>query len=152
MPPRGAATTTPPDPTAAPVGRPRTAAGRRRVARLVAAGLALIVTLLYALIASGLVTVLERPTAARDQLAFATPAAAVYLVGAVLLLRVDQRRLWSLGALLQVAVIAQYLNLACEREPSFEPWGIAIRVVQAALLAVLVLLTIGSVRPHAADG
>jgi hypothetical protein len=144
--------TTTPDATAAPVGRPWTAAGRRRVARLVAAGLALVVTLLYALIATGLATVLEGPNSARDQLAFATPAAAVYLVGAVLLLRVDQRRLWALGALLQVAVIAQYLNLASEREPSFEPWGIAIRVAQAALLTVLALLATGSVRPHAADG
>lgn len=143
--------TTTPDPTAPAAGRPHTAAGRRLVARLVAAGLAVVVALLYALIASGLVTVLEGRTAARDQLAFATPAAAVYLVGAVLLLRYDQRRLWVLSALLQVAVITQYLNLASEREPAFEPWGIAIRVVQAALFAVLVLLAIGSARPRAAE-
>ena len=67
----------------------------------------------------------------------------------MLLLRYDQRRLWVLGALLQVAVIAQYLNLASEREPPFEPWGIGIRVVQAALLAVLVLLAIVPARPRA---
>lgn len=137
-------------PTEFPAGGPSTAYARRRLARLAAAGLAAVVAVLYALIASGLVTVIEGPTAGRDQLAFAAPAAAVYLVGAALLLRRDRRRLWTLGALLQVAVIAQYLNLAAEREPAFEPWGITIRVVQAALFAVLVLLAIGPGHPRAA--
>jgi peptidoglycan/LPS O-acetylase OafA/YrhL len=140
--------TSTPDPSKPAARSPSSASTGRRVARLAAAALALLVALLYALIAGGLVTVLDGPTAARDQLAFATPAAVAYLVGAVLLLRSDQRRLLVLGALLQVAVIAQYLNLASEREPPFEPWGITIRVAQAALLAVLVLLAIGPTRHH----
>ena len=139
-----------PDPTEFPAGGPSTAFARRRVARLAAAGLAAVVAVLYALIASGLATVIEGPTAGRDQLAFAAPAAAVCLVGAALLLRRDRRRLWMLGALLQVVVIAQYLNLASEREPAFESWGITIRVVQAALFAVLVFLAIGRKRSRAA--
>jgi peptidoglycan/LPS O-acetylase OafA/YrhL len=135
-----------PEPTVpGPVGA-ATGATRRRAARLATAALSLLVAVLYALIASGLVTVLDGPTAARDQLAFATPAAVVYLVGAVLLLRFDQRRLWILGALLQAAVIAQYLNLASEREPPFEPWGIAIRVAQGALFVLLAILAIGPAR------
>jgi peptidoglycan/LPS O-acetylase OafA/YrhL len=140
-----------PEPTDPGPAAESTVAARRRVARLAAATLSSVIAVLYALIASGLVTVLDGPTAARDQLAFATPAAVVYLVGAVLLLRFDQRRLWVLGALLQAAVIAQYLNLASEREPPFEPWGIAIRVVQAALLAVLVVLAIGPARQHGSE-
>jgi hypothetical protein len=33
-----------------------------------------------------------------------------------------------------------YFAVAPDREPSFEPWGIVIRVVQVLLLAALVML------------
>jgi hypothetical protein len=97
------------------------------------------------LIATSAVSVIDPAVvedARRDQLAFATPAALVYALGAVLLLipMLDRRILWALGALLQVGVIIMYLSVAPDREPSFEPWGIVIRIVQLLLLATLVLL------------
>jgi hypothetical protein len=117
---------------------------RRRI-QYVAALLAGLTAGLYVLIATSAVSVIDPAVvedARRDQLAFATPAALAYALGAVLLLipMLDRRILWALGALLQVGVIIMYLSVAPDREPSFEPWGIVIRIVQLLLLATLVLL------------
>lgn len=107
--------------------------------------LAGLTALLYVLIATSAVSVIDAGAVAdarHDQMAFATPAAIAYALGALLLLipRLDRRLLWVLGALLQVGVIAMYFSVAPDREPSFEPWGIAIRVVQMLLLVALVVL------------
>ncbi|HSK23330.1 MAG TPA: hypothetical protein VK906_09155 [Egicoccus sp.] len=117
--------------------------GRGRL-RVVAAGLAGAIALVYGLIATHAVTVIVGPaeTVARDQFGFAAPAALVFAVGAVLLLRYDDRRLWVLGALLQVPIVVMYLGLAAEREPSFEVWGVTIRVLQVALFVVLARLAL----------
>ena len=117
---------------------------RRRV-RYAAAVLAGATAVLYVLIATSAISVIDAGAVAdarHDQLAFATPAAIAYALGAILLLipRVDRRILWVLGALLQVGVITIYFSVAPDREPSFEPWGIAIRLVQVLLLATLVVL------------
>lgn len=112
--------------------------------RVVAAGLAGAIALVYALIATHVVTVLagSADTVARDQFGFAAPAALVFVVGAVLLLRYDDLRLWVLGALLQVTIVVMYLGLAPEREPSFELWGVTIRVLQVALFVALARLAL----------
>jgi hypothetical protein len=82
-------------------------------------------------------------------MAFATPAAIAYAFGALLLLihQFDRRILWILGALLQAGVIAMYFSVAPGREPSFEPWGIAIKVVQVLLLSTLVMLVADDPEP-----
>ena len=125
--------------------RHRLDAPTRRRVRYAAALLAGLTAVLYVLIATSAVSVIDAGAVAdarHDQMAFATPAAIAYSLGAVLLLipRLDRRTLWVLGALLQVGVIAMYFSVAPDREPSFEPWGIAIRLVQALLLAALVVL------------
>jgi hypothetical protein len=117
---------------------------RRRV-RYAAAALAGLTAVLYVLIATSAVSVIDPAGVAdarHDQLAFGTPAAAMYALGAVLLLipRLDRRILWATGALLQVGVIGMYFAVAPDREPSYEPLGIAIRVVQVLLLGALVVL------------
>lgn len=122
------------------------ASTRRRVLHA-AAALAGITAVLYVLIATSAVSVIDAAVvedARRDQMAFATPAAIAYALGTVLLLtpRLDRRLLWVAGAALQVMVIAMYFSVAPDREPTFEPWGIAIRVVQALLLAALVVLAL----------
>jgi hypothetical protein len=115
--------------------------------RYAAGALAGFTAVLYVLIATSAVRVID-PTAVRDarhdQLAFATPAAIAYALGAILLLIdwFDRRILWALGALLQVGVIAMYFSVAPDRKPSFEPWGIAIRVVELLLLVALVMLVV----------
>ena len=125
--------------------RHRLDASTRRRVRHAAAVLAGLNALLYVLIATSAVSVIDAGAVAdarHDQMAFATPAAIAYALGALLLLipRLDRRLLWVLGALLQVGVIAMYFSVAPDREPSFEPWGIAIRVVQVLLLVALVVL------------
>lgn len=115
-----------------------------RALRHLAAALAAATAVLYAVIASGVVTVLDGPAAevAATQLSFALPAAVTYAVGVLLLLRYDRWIVWTLGAVLQVMVVAAYFNVASERIPAFETWGITIRVLQVALLVVLVALAI----------
>jgi hypothetical protein len=125
--------------------RHRLDAGTRRRVRYSAAALAGLTAGLYVLIATSAVSVIDPAAVAdarHDQLAFATPAATAYALGAVLLLipRFDRRIVWALGALLQVGVIFMYFSVAPDREPSFEPWGITIRIVQLLLLAALVML------------
>jgi len=99
------------------------------------------------LIATSVVSVIDAAAvenARHDQMAFATPAAIAYAIGAVLLLLplMDRRILGVAGALLQMGVIIMYFSVAADREPSFEPWGIAIEVVQVLLLAALVALAV----------
>jgi hypothetical protein len=109
---------------------------------------------LYAVIATGVVTVLEGPAdqVAATQTSFGAPAAIAYALGVFLLLRYDRWIVWVLGALLQMLVVAAYFNVAGERVPAFETWGITIRVLQIALLAVLVALAIrASTRRSAGD-
>ena len=124
---------------------------RRRI-RYAAAVLAGLTVGLYVLIATSAVSVIDATAVEdvrRDQLAFATPAAIAYALGCVLLLipGLDRRTLWALGGLLQVGVIFMYFSVAPDREPSFEPWGIAIRVVQLLLLAALVMLVADEPEP-----
>lgn len=112
--------------------------------RRAAVGLSVLVAVLYGLIATSVVTVIEGTAdeVATSQLAFATPAVVAYLLGAVLLARHDRRLVHVLGAMLQVLVIAAYLDVASDRVPAFEVWGVTIRVVQVLLLAVLVALAL----------
>lgn len=112
--------------------------------RAIAATLAATVAAVYGLIALHVVTVLEGPASqvARDQFAFAGPASLVFIVGALLLARYDDRRLWVLGAVLQLLIIAMYLSVADERQPAFELWGVTLRALQVFLLVPLTLLAL----------
>jgi hypothetical protein len=56
------------------------------------------------------------------------------------LLVYDRRTLWILGAILQVFVIFTYFDLASQRTPAFEAWGILLRIAQAIILIALVYL------------
>lgn len=107
--------------------------------RAFAAVLAGATALLYGLIALHVVTVLDGPVTevAGAQLAFAAPASGVYVIGVVLLLRYDDRRLWAIGLTLQLLVIGMYLSVASDRQPAYELWGVTIRVFQIGLLAIL---------------
>jgi hypothetical protein len=116
----------------------------RRLVRWPAATLSATIAVLYGLIAANVVTVLDGPAeqVARDQMAFGTPALVAYLLGAVLLARYDRQMLWIAGAVLQVLVIAMYIDVASDRDPAFEVWGVVIRVLQVALLILLTYLAV----------
>lgn len=118
-----------------------TQAARLRVRR-VAMSLSVVIAALYGLIAGNVVTVLAGPAeqVARDQFDFALPAAGIYVVGAVLLWRFDRRLFWVGGTVLQLLVIAMYFAVSPQRDPTFEIWGMAIRVLQILLLAALAYL------------
>lgn len=111
-------------------------AQQRRTIRYIAAALCAVTALLYALIGFHVVTVLD---GGAEQTWGLAPAIA-YALGAVLLIAYDRRLLWILGAVLQVFVIYTYFNLASQRAPAFEVWGIVIRVIQVLILASLVYL------------
>jgi hypothetical protein len=108
----------------------------RQQIRIVAAIASAATTLMYLLIAFHVVAVVQ-PYA--DQTWAFAPAAA-YALGTALLVVFDRRLLWVLGAVLQVLVIAMYFNVAPQRTPAFEVWGILIRVAQFILLGTLAYL------------
>jgi hypothetical protein len=124
--------------------------GRRWLLRRVAAGVCAGIAAVYALIGAGAVTVAE-PVEGMDMVTFGAGAAAIFVVGAVLLLTVERRPLWAGGAVLQVLMFAMYLAVSTERTPPFEAWGIGIRVAQVVLLGLLVTLALPSraAAPHA---
>ncbi len=123
-------------------------AGRARL-RLAGAVVAATTALLDLLIGLGVLTVVEQVSPdALSLLPFGLSAGALFVVGAALLLAVDHRLLWTLGAALQVVVILLYVAVAPQRTPSYELWGLTIKVLQAVLLAILLYL---AVMPAAQD-
>jgi hypothetical protein len=131
-----------PDPTRQPPAEER----RRWTVRRAAAALCALIATVYVLIGLEVVTVVEESEEAVDILAFGLGAASIFVVGAALLLAVDRRPVWFVGAALQVMIIAMYVSVGAERTPAFEAWGIALRVMQLVLLAALVYL---ATRPRA---
>lgn len=127
----------------------RTKAVKRQTIRYWAALLAGATAAMYFLIGFCVVSVIEAPCA--DQV-FGTYAAVAYVLGMVLLLTFDNRLLWGLGAALQVMVIFMYFNLAAQRVPAYEVWGILLRVVQVVLLLALVYLAIRPTTPRLVRG
>lgn len=114
---------------------------RRRRMRILGAGCALTMAVIYVAIGLGLVVPgTARDKGAGDMLEFGLGAASMFLLGAGLLLLTDRRWLWAAGALLQVAVIAMYIGVAPSRIPSFEIWGLLLRTLQIPLLVILVWL------------
>lgn len=120
--------------------RPRTTAAvrdLRPVIRRTAAGIAMLIALIYFMIGFQLVSVLEDTT---DQTAFGLIAGGAFVTGAALTLAFDRRLLWTLGAAVQIMIIYTYFNLADQRVPEFELWGVLIRVLQVVLTALLVYM------------
>ncbi len=113
---------------------------RHRV-RLLAAGLAAVTALMYALIGAGVLTVVEQAGPdAPSLLTFGLGAGAMFGLGAALLVLFDQRALWAVGAGLQIGVILMYIAVAPQRTPQYEVWGLTIKALQAVLLGALLYL------------
>lgn len=116
---------------------------RRRLVRYVAAAVSAATALLYFGIGVGVLRVVDvaRPDGP-DMFLFGVSAGGAFALGAVLLLLVDHRGLWLLGALLQVLVIAMYVAISSQRTPPFEAWGLTIKLLQAAVLVALAYLVL----------
>ena len=108
--------------------------------RFVVAGVAGLVAVLYLLIGFDVITVVQ------DQ---AEAGAAPVLIAGVLfaalaaaLLVTASRGVLVAGAVLQVVVLVMYLVVSAERVPAFEAWGLAIKALQAGLLAAFVVMLV----------
>lgn len=118
---------------------------RRSLVRHVAAGLCLATAVVYAAIGLGVVTVVDEVSPdAPPMLMFGVSAAATFILGAALLARLDHRALWAAGAVYQIGVIVAYVNVAPQRTPPFEAWGILIKVLQLGILLALAYLLVRS--------
>jgi hypothetical protein len=117
--------------------------GRRRTVRYVASAASIVTALLYFGIGIGLLIVVDETSAdAPGMFEFGASAGAAFVVGALLLLTLDRRVLWVLGALLQVGVIVMYVAVGPQRTPSFELWGLLIKAFQVVILGALLYLIV----------
>jgi hypothetical protein len=103
--------------------------------RIVAIALCAACAVVYVAIGLGLVYE-QRPEGIRLW-AFGYSTALVFAVGIVLLLLKPGRLVWTLGSAFMVFVLVAYVVVAPRREPSFEIWGISLKVAQAVILAAL---------------
>ncbi|HEU5204125.1 MAG TPA: hypothetical protein VFU17_07505 [Candidatus Limnocylindrales bacterium] len=120
----------------------RFAPDTRTAVRHTAALLAGAVALIYLLIGLQVMTVIDNPG---DQAAFALPAAVVFGGLAGLLAVTDRRVVWGAAAVFVGLVILMYFGVAPRRSPQYETWGIALRLLQVPLVAMLGYL---AVRPR----
>jgi peptidoglycan/LPS O-acetylase OafA/YrhL len=75
-----------------------------------------------------------------DLRVFGFSAGTAFLILGLLLMRTDRRWVWVLAAIAQVWVFLVYFMVSGTREPPFEIWGIALRLIQVPLLVILVYL------------
>jgi hypothetical protein len=113
---------------------------RLSVLRVTLATLAAASAVVYLLIGLEVLAVVELGPDDPSLLWFGIPASLAFLFGAVVMLVTERRLWWTLGAAFQVFAIMAYFNVAPNRNPPFEFWGIALRIVQVLMLAGLVLL------------
>jgi hypothetical protein len=115
---------------------------QRTTVRYAAAAIAATMAGIYYLIGLGVLHVGQStdPSTGTDMFAFGALAGSGFLLGAILLVFFDVRILWVLGAVLQVLVFAMYVSVSSVREPPFELWGIALRLLQVPLFVALAYL------------
>ena len=116
----------------ASVSRPLTGRRRRMVQRL-AFVFCLVIAAIYFLIGLRFIEVIDNPD---DQVVFGTIAGVAFVVGGLILLRWDRRWLWVTGTVIQLLIAYVYFDLASQRDPAFEQWGILLRILQIPLVAV----------------
>jgi hypothetical protein len=130
----------------------RTATGTatipRKAVRYFAAFAALAAAVLYLFIATGTLQVIDTAAAAEEAPIFIPiAAAAAFFLGSLFVLAFDRRIVQILGAAVQVTTIVGYFAVAANRTPSYEIWGIVIKVVQVMALIALAYLAVRAPRP-----
>ncbi len=108
-----------------------------------AATLAALNAVIYGLIFAGVLSV---GRADEGELGILGAGGIVYLLVAAVLWFVPRPLVWAAATAMQVMVIAMYVAIAPERDPSFEVWGITLRVLQVAMIVVLLTLLVRAVR------
>lgn len=113
----------------------------RRQVRSIGALAAGAMAVLYVLIGLGVLGIGASTSGESVDVAmFGFSAGAAFLILALLLLWTDRRWLWALAAAAQVWVFLVYFMVSGTREPSFEVWGILLRIIQVPLFLALVSL------------
>jgi hypothetical protein len=109
-----------------------------RSVRFVGVAAALASAVIYFLIGIGVAYVGE-PTAEgpNDLLGFGLVVGTTFVAVAVLLALVRRRWVLAVLAVLDAAVILGYFAIAGARVPSFEAWGLSVKVLQLVLLVCL---------------
>jgi hypothetical protein len=121
---------------------------RRRIRRF-AAFVAALMALIYVLIGLGVLDIGASNQDAQFLWVFGAAAGGAFLLGAILLLAFDRRWLWILGVVFQLIVYWAYVDVARNRTPPFEVWGVTLRLIQLPLLGALVYLAVRVPRPTA---
>jgi hypothetical protein len=101
--------------------------------------------------AIGLGLVYKQPPEGIQLWVFGFSSALAFALGVVLLLALPGRAVWILGALFMVFVIVAYVGVAPRREPSYEIWGISLKIAQALILVALLGLLAQERRKNAAQ-
>jgi hypothetical protein len=114
--------------------RPRTDA---TTLRRFAAGVTGLMALIYLLIFAGPLSIGE---ATSGDLGILGVAGLVFAGMALLLWFVAKPLVLGAIAAVQVPIFAMYLAVAPERDPSFELWGVSLRVLQVVLVGALLML------------
>jgi hypothetical protein len=114
----------------------------QQLAASLAGAIALIYGLLY-------LEVLTIAGASDDERGILGMAAMVFVLIGVLVWWRRSRWLWAVVAGVQVLMGGMYLAIAPERDPSFEVWGITIRVLSLGLLIAVVTLWLDARRDRA---
>jgi hypothetical protein len=102
--------------------------------RRLAAGVTALMALIYLLIFAGALSI--GPATSGD-LGILGVAGVVFAGMALLLWFVDKPLILGVVAAIQVPIFAMYLAIAPEREPSFEVWGVSLRVLQVVVVVSL---------------
>lgn len=69
-------------------------------------------------------------------------AGILFLAAAFVIVRVDRRLSWLLLAGFDAFIIWAYFQVAADRTPAFEIWGVSLRVPQLLLLVALIYLLV----------
>jgi hypothetical protein len=114
----------------------------RRQIRDLAALAALAMAAIYSLIGFGVLDIGGSTSGEMvDLLMFGVSAGSAFLLLALLLATTDRRWVWIFATLAQVWMYVIYVAASSSREPPFEVWGIALRIIQLPLLVALVYLS-----------
>jgi len=107
--------------------------------RWVVAALAAVTAVLYFVIATEGVTVID----ANDEpdVVFLI-AGLLFLTGGLAMMRLDRRLYTWLFAAFDAFVIFAYFQVAVDRTPAYEVWGVTLRIPQVLLLAALLYLAL----------
>lgn len=116
------------------------APSHRTLVRFVAAAISGAAAIVYVLIATNVVTVMEDQTAEAPVPPIV--AASLLAVVAGLLVRSDRPGVLIGAMSIQAFLIIFYFLVAIEREPAFEAWGIGLKIAQTAVLLLLTWLLV----------